>query len=154
MADWDGMIRAAWLIVGAMIAGGFALGVLIGWLVRGWCIKRYLDSCIRYWREPPHINDSVTPKMAQVYVDAFQSARLSLFGVLLLREERPDHIGPWGDGFPGCLLVLPSLMWAILQRYWTDAMRHVHALLSEMWGNAGEMGEPENYGWGEDEPTK
>jgi hypothetical protein len=35
MADWDNLVRMAWLTVGAMIAGGFVLGVVVGWLARG-----------------------------------------------------------------------------------------------------------------------
>jgi hypothetical protein len=52
---------------------------------------------------------------------------------------RPPYIGPYGDGFPGCLLVLPSLLWVSLRR-----------LLLDLWDNADAMADPECYGWGDD----
>ena len=43
-------------------------------------VKAYLDSCIRYWRA--HVGNPAC-KIARVYVDVFQSVRMSLFGELL-----------------------------------------------------------------------
>lgn len=52
-------------------------------------------------------------------------------------KKKPSYIAPFGDGFPGCLLVLPGLMLSWLR-----------SLLCEMWGNSGEMCDPENYAGG------
>ena len=45
-------------------------------------IKKYLDECIRFWRKKRDEGDSI----AEYYVDAFQSVRISIFGKLLEKE--------------------------------------------------------------------
>lgn len=49
-------------------------------------IKAYLDECIVFWRKKranPLIKEQSRIRMAEHYVDAFQSVRVSLFGGLL-----------------------------------------------------------------------
>lgn len=51
-------------------------------------VRDYLDECIRFWRA--HIkgergDDHPYRQFAHIYVDAYQSMRVSLFG-----EELPD----------------------------------------------------------------
>ena len=49
-------------------------------------IKNYLDNCIKLWRS---IRDNKVPnkehlqELAYIYIDAFQSLRVSIFGELL-----------------------------------------------------------------------
>ena len=57
-------------------------------------VKEYLDMCIRYWREKikgfvvfgeeSSYEDVENRDMANHYIDAYQSVRMSLFGELLL----------------------------------------------------------------------
>lgn len=46
-------------------------------------VKAYLDKAIRQWRKSDEY-------YAIYYVDAFQSVRTSLFGLLLPKEEKED----------------------------------------------------------------
>jgi len=39
-------------------------------------VKTYLDDCIKYWR----LRESKGITIAQYYIDAYQSVRVSLFG--------------------------------------------------------------------------
>ncbi len=58
-------------------------------------VKAYLDECIVFWRKKrdnPSIEDRLRISMAEHYVDAFQSVRMSLFGELLLTEEQRDEL--------------------------------------------------------------
>lgn len=48
-------------------------------------VKAYLDRCIIFWRERLAEGNVV----AEDYIDAFQSVRMSLFGELLPEEQ--DH---------------------------------------------------------------
>lgn len=49
-------------------------------------VKKYLDDCIIYWRGERETSENIEPKiMATHYIDAFQSARISIFG-----EELPE----------------------------------------------------------------
>lgn len=45
-------------------------------------IKEYLDNSIRFWRKEHSEGNSV----AECYIDAYQSMRMSLFGKTLDRE--------------------------------------------------------------------
>jgi hypothetical protein len=49
-------------------------------------VKAYLDRCIVHWRKKCETGD----KMAEQYIDAFQSMRISLFGELLPQESSND----------------------------------------------------------------
>lgn len=49
-------------------------------------VKRYLDTCIRYWREQVRID----PDFAGYYVDAYQTVREWLFGERLPKEEKSE----------------------------------------------------------------
>jgi len=57
-------------------------------------IKTYLDDCIVFWRNKQdnisiHKNEDIRAySMAEHYIDAFQSMRMSLFGELLPVEEK------------------------------------------------------------------
>jgi len=54
-------------------------------------VKGYLDECIIFWRKERDtlpIENEPGIRMAEHYVDAFQSMRMSLFGELLsMRRE-------------------------------------------------------------------
>jgi hypothetical protein len=54
-------------------------------------IARYLDGCIIFWRAKKRSAETDEDKIiASCYVDAYQSARISLLGELLpLPEESP-----------------------------------------------------------------
>lgn len=43
-------------------------------------VKNYLDKCIVYWRDK---RDNENSEVAKYYIDAFQSARISIFDELL-----------------------------------------------------------------------
>lgn len=43
-------------------------------------VKKYLDNCIRFWRER---RNAEKDKLAGYYIDAYQSVRISIFGKLL-----------------------------------------------------------------------
>lgn len=48
-------------------------------------VKEYLDRCIANWREKLKTEENRpggNPEMAECYIDAFQSVRVSLFGEL------------------------------------------------------------------------
>lgn len=47
-------------------------------------VKKYLDKCIRFWRERRDVEKDV---LASYYVDAYQSVRISVFGKLLEIER-------------------------------------------------------------------
>lgn len=47
-------------------------------------VKRYLDSCINFWRKE---RDEEGSLIAKYYIDAYQSVRNSLFGELLLPND-------------------------------------------------------------------
>jgi len=49
-------------------------------------VKKYLDTCIVLWRKKRDIGGE-NAKIAEYYIDAYQSARVSLFGETLNREE-------------------------------------------------------------------
>ena len=51
-------------------------------------IKKYIDQCIRFWRNTEDIHKS---KVAIYYIDAYQSVRLAVFGEILPEKHRP----PW-----------------------------------------------------------
>jgi hypothetical protein len=46
-------------------------------------VKNYLDRCIIHWRAKQEAGD----KIAEYYIDAFQSARMSIFGKLLPKSK-------------------------------------------------------------------
>jgi hypothetical protein len=53
-------------------------------------VKAYLDECIVFWRKKRDtlpIENRPGIRMAEHYVDAFQSVRMSLFGELLSLEK-------------------------------------------------------------------
>jgi hypothetical protein len=52
-------------------------------------VKEYLDRCIIHWRKKRDEGDAI----AEYYVDAFQSIRMSLFGELL-PEKMSDKGNP------------------------------------------------------------
>lgn len=58
-------------------------------------VKAYLDECVVFWRKKrdnPLIKEQSRIRMAEHYVDAFQSVRMSLFGELLsIKEEEDGH---------------------------------------------------------------
>jgi len=46
-------------------------------------VMEYIDNCIRFWRKKRETEDD----MAAIYVDAYQSIRMSLFGEFLDGDE-------------------------------------------------------------------
>ena len=55
-------------------------------------IKGYLDRCIRKWRKIKADKELDSVAMAECYIDAFQSVRISLFGELLKKNENEKEI--------------------------------------------------------------
>lgn len=54
----------------------------------------HLDMCIRHWRRRRDDPNDEMQSFAHYYVDAFQSARVSLFGETLpVEQEGTDHDG-------------------------------------------------------------
>ena len=51
-------------------------------------VCKYLDDCILHWREEKSSTkkDSFEQRIAEAYIDAFQSVHISLFGTLLHTE--------------------------------------------------------------------
>jgi len=52
-------------------------------------IKEYLDRSIRYWRKKRREDEydlDTEEKVADYYIDAFQSVRMTLFGELLSED--------------------------------------------------------------------
>ena len=47
-------------------------------------VKKYLDTCIVFWRQKRDNGEEV--RMAENYIDAYQSMRMSLFGETLAVE--------------------------------------------------------------------